>query len=168
MRVEEQEWTEHDWLGRAGLILTSFHLIRGRGSGTVNTTGSGAERTWKLVVSSFGIMELLLCLLIKSRLFLLCLRVGCLVSNLVKVLTILEMKALSFLFCMVSTSALILSSILRDIRAGIVLDNRAGAWPELGNALDTGVEALIDAVKDIEASEVTSSEAQKVQFEIAK
>ena len=50
----------------------------------------------------------------------------------------------------------------------MVLDSTAGAWPELGNALDTGVEAPIDAFKDIEASEVTSSEAQKVQFEIAK
>ena len=79
-----------------------------------------------------------------------------------------EMKTLSFFFCIVSTSAFILSSILRDIRAGMVLDSRAGAWPELGNALDTGVEALIDAVRDIDASEVTSSEAQKVQFEIAK
>ena len=49
----------------------------------------------------------------------------------------------------------------------MVLDSRAGTWPELGNALVTG-EVLIDGVKDIEASEVTSSEAQKVQFEIAK
>ena len=79
---------------------------------------------------------LLFCLLVKSRLFLLCLGVSCLVPNLVKVLTILEMKALSLLFCMVSTSALILSSIVRDIRAGIALDCKAVAGPELGNAKD--------------------------------
>ena len=58
-------------------------------------------------------------------------------------------------------------------RAGMVLDNKAG--PELGNAEDmpglgprhTGVEAIVDASNDVEASEV-SSEAQKVQFEIAR
>ena len=50
----------------------------------------------------------------------------------------------------------------------MVLVSKAGPRPELGNALDTGVEALIDASKDIEASEVTSSEIQEVQFEIAK
>ena len=50
----------------------------------------------------------------------------------------------------------------------MVLVNKAEPRPELGNALDTGVEALIDASKYIEASEVTSSEAQKVQFEIAR
>ena len=55
----------------------------------------------------------------------------------------------------------------------MVLDNKAG--PELDNAEDmpglgprhTGVEAIVDASKDVEASEV-SSEAQKVQFEIAR
>ena len=61
---------------------------------------------------------------------------------------------------------------MRDIRSGIVLDCKAG--PELDNAEDmpvlgprhTGVEALVDVSKDVEASEVSSSEAQKVQFEM--
>ena len=72
------------------------------------------------------------------------------------------------------TSAIVLSSIVRDISAGMVLDNKAG--PELDNEEDTtdlgprhtGVEAMVDASKDVEASEVSSSEAQKVQFEIAR
>ena len=51
--------------------------------------------------------------------------------NLVKVLTILEMKVLSFLFFIALTAALVLLSIVRDIRAGIVLDSKAG--PELAN-----------------------------------
>ena len=56
----------------------------------------------------------------------------------------------------------------------MVLDK---AGPELDKAKDspdlgpwhTGMEALVDASKDVEASEVaSSSEAQKVQFEIAR
>ena len=72
------------------------------------------------------------------------------------------------------TSAIVLSSIVRDIRDGMVLGNEVG--PKLDNAMTTpdlgpwltGVEALVDASKDDEASEVSSSEAQKVQFEIAR
>ena len=75
------------------------------------------------------------------------------VSNLFKVLTILEMKFLSFLFCIVLTSAIVLSSIVRDISAGMVLDSKTGSESELDNAKDTpdlgpwhvGVEALVDA-----------------------
>ena len=73
------------------------------------------------------------------------------VSNLFKVLTILEMKFLSFLFCIVLTSAIVLSSIVRDISAGMVLDSKTGS--ELDNTKDipglgpwhAGVEALVDA-----------------------
>ena len=58
----------------------------------------------------------------------------------------------------------------------MVLDSKAGAEPGLGNTKGTpdlglwhtGVEALIDASKDVEASELSSSEVQKVQFEIAR
>ena len=110
-------------------------------------------------------MGLYFCFLKKSCLLLLCLRVRYLVSNLVKVLAILEMKVLSFLFCIVLTSVIILSSIGRDIRAGIVFGSKAG--PDVG-LWHTGVEALIDASKDVEASEVSTSKAQKVQFEIAR
>ena len=52
-----------------------------------------------------------------------------------------------------------------DIRAGIVLDNEAGLRSKLSN----GVEALIDASKKVEGSgESDLSEAQKVQFDIAR
>ena len=111
-------------------------------------------------------MGLVFCFLTNSLFFLLCSGVWYLVSNLAKVLTILEMKVVSLLFTTVLTLSCFLSSNVRDIRAGKVLEDKAGSRPEFGNALDTEVDALIDASKDAEALEVTSCEAQKVQFRI--
>ena len=65
---------------------------------------------------------------------LLCLGVRYLVSNLVKVVTILEMKFLSLFFFIALTVAFVLSSIMSDMRGGIVLDSEVG--PELDNAKD--------------------------------
>ena len=79
-----------------------------------------------------GIMGLFFCFFIESCLLLLCLGGRYLACNLVKVLTILEMKVLSFLFFIALTAAFVLSSIERDIRAGIVLDRKVG--PELDTA----------------------------------
>ena len=115
-----------------------------------------------------GIIGLILCFLVKSRLFLLCSGVRYLVSNLARVFVILEMKVVSLLFFTVLTSACLLSSNVRDIRLGIGLDCKAGSGSELGNFEATGVEALIDVSRKVEASEVSSSKAQKVQLEIAK
>ena len=42
-------------------------------------------------------------------------------------------------------------------------ESKAGSGSELGNFEDTGVEALIDVSRKVEASEVSSSKAQKVQ-----
>ena len=77
-------------------------------------------------------MGLFFCFFVESCLLLLCPRVRYLVSNLVKVLTILEMKVLSFIFLTALTVAFVLSSIERDIRAGMVLESKA--WLELDTA----------------------------------
>ena len=58
----------------------------------------------------------------------------------------------------------------------MVLDSKAGVGPELGNVKGTPdlelwhtrLGPLLDAFTDVEASEVSSSEVQKVQFEIAR
>ena len=50
----------------------------------------------------------------------------------------------------------------------MVLGDRAGSRPELGDRLDTGAEALIGASRKVEASEVSSFQAQKVQVEIER
>ena len=81
-----------------------------------------------------GIMGLVFCLFVNCCLFLLCLGARYLVSNLVKVLTILQMKVLSLLFFIALTVAFVLSSILRDMRGGMVLDSKVGS--ELDNAKD--------------------------------
>ena len=93
-----------------------------------------------------GIMGPLFCFVVKICLLLMCLGVRYLVSNLVRVLNILEMKALSFLFFIMSTLARVLSSIVRDIRGGMVLDSKAGS--ELDNEKetpDTALEVLLFA-----------------------
>ena len=92
-------------------------------------------------------------LLLFRCLFLLCM--WYLVSNLASVFTILEMNVWFLLFSTVLTSACLLSSIVRDIRAGMVLGNKAESRPDLGNPNDdadfgsshTGVEAPVDASK---------------------
>ena len=79
-------------------------------------------------------MGLILCFLVESCFLLLCLGVRYLVSNLVKVLTILEMKVLSLLFFIALTVAFVLSSIMRDMRGGMVIESEVGS--ELDNAKD--------------------------------
>ena len=91
-----------------------------------------------------------------------------LVSKLARMFTILEMKVVSLLFFTVLTSAFLLFSILRDIRAGMVFRNKAWFWPELGDANDTEVGALIDASKDEASAVSASSKAQKVQLDTAR
>ena len=88
-------------------------------------------------------------------------------SSLVRAFTIFIMKVLSLLLSTVL--ACLVFSVERDIRAGIVLDSKTGSESELGNVKDFGVEAKIDT-SEHEASELSgsSSEAQKVQFEIAR
>ena len=89
------------------------------------------------------ITALFICFVVESCLLLMCLGGRYLVSNLVKILNILEMKALSLLFFILSTLACVLSSNVRDIRGGMVLDGKAGC--ELGNEKDkpdTAVGAL--------------------------
>ena len=81
-----------------------------------------------------GIVGLFFCFVTKSCFFLMCLGIRYLVSNLVKVFNILEIKLLSFLFFIVLTLACVFVSIVSDIRAGMVLDRRAGS--ELDNAMD--------------------------------
>ena len=80
-----------------------------------------------------------------SLFFLLCSGIWYLVSNLARVLTILVIKLWSLFVFTVSVFACLLSLDVGDIRAGIFLEGKAGSNPELENAEDTGVEALIDA-----------------------
>ena len=108
-------------------------------------------------------------LLVKILFFLLCSGVAYFPSNLVRVLTVPEIKVLSLDFTTVLVSTFLLSSVVRDIRAGMVDGDKVGSRPELGDEEDKGVEELIDASKTDEASEVfAASEAQKVQFDIAR
>ena len=81
-----------------------------------------------------GIVGLFFCFVIKSCFFLMCLGIRYLVSNSVKVFNILEIKVLSFPFLIVLTLACVFLSSVSDIRAGMVLDSKAGS--ELGNAMD--------------------------------
>ena len=116
-----------------------------------------------------GTMGLVFCFLVKSLFFLLCSGILYFASRLARVFTILLMKVPSFLFATVLAWTCLLSSVLRDIRAGIGLDSIAGSWPELGDASDTGVEALIDVSRETEASDVSAeSEAQKVQLDMVE
>ena len=114
-------------------------------------------------------MELLLCFLANSLFFLLCSGTWYLVSNLVRVLTILVMKPWSLFFFTVSVLAFLLVSVVSDIRAGMVLEGKVRSGPELGNSLDTGVEALIIDSSKVEAMvESSLSETQKVQLDKAR
>ena len=117
-------------------------------------------------------MGLVFCFLTNNLFFLLCSGVWYFVSNLLRVLTILVMKVWSLLFFTVAVSVLVclLSLVLSDIRAGMVLEDKAWSRSELGNVEDTEGEALIDTLEEVEeASELSaSSEAQKVQFDIAR
>ena len=96
------------------------------------------------------------------------------VSNLMRVITILEMKVLSLVFILVSAYPFFTTEL--GIRAGTVLD-KAGAseletlehWTGkiLGSNVPrevvTGVEALIDTSSDKEELENSSSEVLTVQ-----
>ena len=114
-------------------------------------------------------MELVLCLLVNSLFFLLCSGVWYLSSSLVRVFIILVMKVLSLDFTTELALTCLLSSVVRDIKAGIVLAEKAQSGSELSDGQDPGVEALMDALGTVEASEVfASSETQKVQFEIVR
>ena len=118
-------------------------------------------------------MELGFDFLSKSRIFLLCSGIWYLASNLMRVFTILLMKALSFLF----TTVLVCFPFTTEqgIRAGTVLDKagtteletfKHGTGEILGSnvsrEVDTGVEALINT-SDTESSKNPSSEVQTVQ-----
>ena len=81
-----------------------------------------------------GIVGLFFCFVVKSCFILMCLGIRYLVSNSVKVFNILEIKVLSFPSLIVLTLAWVFLSIVSDIRAGMVLDSKAGS--ELGNAMD--------------------------------
>ena len=81
-----------------------------------------------------GIVGLFFCFVVKSCYILMCLGIRYLVSNSVKVFNILEIKVLSFPSLIVLTLACVFLSIVSDIRAGMVLDSKAGS--ELGNAMD--------------------------------
>ena len=113
-------------------------------------------------------MGFVFCFLVNSLFILLCSGIAYFISNLARVLAILEIKVLSFLFYTVLTLACLLLSILSDIRAGMVPDIRAGS--ELGTVRDRrGVKALLNSSGKVdEASESSKSKAQKVQFEIAR
>ena len=116
-------------------------------------------------------MELVLCFLANSLFFLLCSGVRYLSSSLVRVFIIPVMKVLSFTTVLALTCLLSLVVSDSDIRAGMVLEDKAGSRSELGNAEDTEVEAVvIDASEYVEeVLEVSSSsEAQKVQLDRAR
>ena len=119
-------------------------------------------------------MELLFCFLANSLFFLLRSGTWYLDSSLVRVFTILLMKALSFV--LITVSVCFPFTIEYDIGAGTVLD-KAGTpeletlehgtgeillGPNVSREAVTGVEALIDTL-DKEASENPSSEVQTVQ-----
>ena len=111
-------------------------------------------------------MQLVFCLLVNSLFFLLCSGVWYLSSSLVRVFIIPVMKVLSFTTVLALTC--LLSVVVSDIRAGMVLEEKAGSRSELGNAEDTEVEAVIDASETDETSDDSESVAQKVQLDIAR
>ena len=115
-------------------------------------------------------MGLVFCFLTNSLFFLLCSGTWYLVSSLVRVLIIREMKFLSLDFTTVFALTCLLSLVVSDISAGRVIEDKAWSRSELGNSEDARVESLIDASEYVEeVLEVSSSsEAQKVQLDRAR